>query len=1820
MSKRLKSFHKLFFIVIFSILFSRVIGSNNSLDLPEKIARELEQIDALPRRTKPAELNIEVTKIKSEPLEEVYIDRKNKNIYVDFSKKREQALKGIRNAEDLEKKYNLIVSENVQGSSEVNGRSKGRNKSASQIMNYEVVEYKGKKVLKIPYENEPEKLYISIQENNQVIKVYNANIERAFLANEKAIIETKTVIINLKNGVETYTNKTLAFNLGGDLINSEIPQNEVGIIKEDGFINSFSGETEIKISYINASGNAISSNSVKKTLNQPVELQIYFNDPNHEGFVFMYNGDGSLKLRLQQINSTGAKSYTFHITHISGGQTKNHTLIINSQKQIQPSRQLMDRTFSLNDIIIEDTEYLNIDTEYNFGTLGMEQIGEGSDLIDKSNPFPTLALGKQGIVNSSDGWSFKSNLSSQKIRDAVKTIYNSSNLSSINMQMYFSDTTASETNTGGRVTLLKKGNPETVIGAFSDAKREKMNTSLKGKITLNLNSLLNEFRNLNRYEVVLESNSAYDEQISYIVGQRKTEGMNNYYYVPSNSDLNSSLVTDKKIEYLNYPKIILKKTHIEENLTLNITKDFNIDNSIIFIDSGINSIPGVSLDSTNTRNLKGLHFASVFKLKAGLNESGPINVNEAGTSNLQSEVIINNDSNELKISIQYKNGYPEIKILDVAKAGIYNLNIIHYEPSTLERINYTLNINLEDPIVSTKEFEVISSIRDIIIRKENDGFVVEYPENWIDMTQFSKDSTLFPVISLNFKDKWEMTTIHSFNPIEGRPWASFIIDERLKTIRKIPVNLKETPYQNTEKFFIYNIGELGNRNIAVGGYTKKLDEGDKNKVKTTFKIDFSQKDLDDIWRYAQTKSEAKVLIPYSSIEDEIHKIYAIKGERDINGFKINSANILEEIAFPKVYVLKGEEIKENIVTATFKNPVPKSDLNLKGSFDINSDGLKLPNDMSYTLEHPESLNISGVTSEWQGYSKINEYHKIDVKVLRDGVTNFIKTITTNNDGTLKDNIQIQNGEKYSYVLKKGKNSLVAIGLESWDLNRTIQYEEILILEHKNSSGRVTHRDKYRVIIQPFNILTYLALPNPIPPDKKLVKSIETGTQRVPLIDFQLKNYDKEITKSTSDSIGVKISINDQEIQLSSNDWNPRVIKGKLSFGGDKSSLQNPNELGKLVFTVTSGIIEASKTYSYKGAIPLVTIKTSNLTENIIEWFEITGTPIDTNLTLPNFTAISNLKEIIINDSKSIPVDPSMGKVSLKQESLPFQSDGTHAFPAIAVGNREALGWEVEGEPFDDSTVRQKAYTKYSFENDPNNEIFTFRTFIGEIYTMTTNTKAYKKVDGNSKIVIIGSHLSSTLEKVESEIYLTLTENILDKARQISGNRVVLRANPNDNNNKIALIHSKRVGNNNGSGDKFYLPTDNINVPVDSRVGYFNYKDIIIEKDSFTKNLALNFLKTYVNNTKIVLKKDSITIPEGVENTIYEEGVLYGINFKNKIKISSSDGTIFSGMTEYETDSLGNIAPIEIKMTKNGAEATLNISYNTLNASLSLKDIKGQEAFNISLEHIEASGDTRRKYNIALKTNSEDKDSYKEGEIDLVISSRYNSFGGRGILLKDGEITYPKEVLDLNLIKGDFPYKPNQSVENIFLETHEGEFQLIDMLRKILTNGTQIDITKYKNEDIFINPFYWRDNNQSDSFNLIYKNSNNEILEKYKFNIKTPNFFVASSGALNFGKIYKIGNPKDVIGEADIELYYNDGNIRATYSLDIDKGIPENGTLYLDDSNNLLIKKFVLGEEYIDSSDSRKRNIKLTGIIDGESIKNTPPGQYEKTLQLLIHIQ
>ena len=2397
MSKKLKSFHKLFFIIIFSIIFSGVIGSGNSPDLPEKIAPELEQIEALPRRTKPAELNIEVTKIKSEPLEDVYIDRKNKNIYVDFSKKREQTLRGVKDAEELEKKYNLVVSETVQGTNEVNGRKKS-SRNTSSVMDYEVVEYQGKKVLKIPYENEPEKIYISVQDsgNEKLAKIYVSNIEKAIDINNKDIlIEERKVIINLKNGIETYLGKKIVFNLNGSLnfdgieneqgTSNTILTNEVKVEMANGFINSFPQNTDIIIK----TSEGREANSSKTSNSKSGDMQLYFDNPNpiqQDGFVFNFYKGGELSLRFQQIGSVGKKTYQFNIRHISNGQIKNHTLIINSGLQtikkreatvtylkgydnIQsdfdikglPNRSILKTTIqSLNgefvtglagetyitaqqidedenpigiplsigrtsvgdfailnmpdvtinflrndgqlrlsmktldntksyrykithrnsnssngNIIMEDILNINnefiekaevtlkyknnyiydwykfdlngnitfgdsnnltvekitdnfiktmpfisnlevpriVATEENTGKsveltyqegilkgvlkfdnemdiclvfspdghfefnvggklvpkskykirlkhkdsnnklfkeqilniqeydikniiekkevtvsylngyqswLGFDENGiviEGQaevkkhnfqegfiegfryyctnnhshdknilkisspsiktinydlrtdnglyldvtiktidgaiivlryycnpnpkeavlhlymnelpengnryrfyithtnnkgdikehilnigDLYEKEekevslyltgatnndiifdengailnsndNPtiivkkhnfnegfitgfkqencqdvhstikidginisniydmghqssnsiygtyrrvdiqiknntfdafslffycngknigihypkinsnetnriyithiqrnkikehilniypasakinrisnlknyevednenletnivnkvnfgslemqinngvisFPSLALGNQSGDN---GWGFSSSipLSPRKI---VEARFESQYQVPVKVQMFFE-------NKSGNLNVIQRQDESeklpTFIGKIKENEKSIL-VDLKGKLSVdnNFKDILDEFRQGIASEVILSSKDS--EQISFVIGSE----IQGTYKAPSMNLIDIPVVRER------YPNIVIKKPPLEnENILLDLNE--NMLNKSIQFKENMESSPDFIIKSDSNKFFKSLWYKSTFTL----NDSIYRRLESTGNSvPFDIELVDLLSGNKLLLEIQYIDKYPRIKIKSGSEEGKYILNINHYNSGEINNINTRFtkekrkSFRLEINYFINKDnndFKINKNINEIIIRKEKENYIVEYPENKINMIQQTKDSKLFPVIALNSKDKWEINTTSPFNLTDKRPWSSFDIGENIK----VSTSLKETPYQNKEKFFIYNRGELSNRNIAVGAYNNEGLEGDKNRVEIDLKLDFSQEVLEKFWNYSQKFSENKVLIPYSLTDNEIHKIYAIKGVLNNNQFDINSLNILEEIDFPKVYVLKGKELQENIAILTFENPIPKSGVNLKGSFDINANGLKLPNDMPHTLRHPESLSINGITSAWQGYSKINEYHEIDIKVLRNGVTNFIKTITTNIDGTLKDNIEIKNEEKYSYVLKKGKNSLIAIGIETWDLNETTQYEEILILEHKNSSGRVTHIDKYKIIIRPFNIFTYLALP--IPDNNTITKSIETETQRIPLIDFQLKNYDKDLTiKSIGFDQGVKIELNLNDIELVDISNPNNKVKGKLNFVGDKTVLISPNEIGNLEFNITYGVVANGKTYQYKGQDSLVRIKTHNLSKSLVKKLEITGTAIGSNLNFPYFNAKSNLKNIIINDNLTISnsgLDLSMGTVSLQQNGSAPSSNDIHinySFPTIALGDESGFGWGVNGGAINNEVIRKNVYTKYYFESNPTTEIL-LRTFIGN-YSFLNYRSSYIRKDQDNKVVITGCYgwSGDVSEKVTSEIKVNFISEILERAREIKGNRIILKAKSGINDNKIALIHS-RIKNT--IPNTVFLPTDNTNVLVNNRVRYFSYKDIIIEKDSFTKNLKLKFLKTYIGNTKIKFGKDSIITSDlstkGVELSFYEKGALYGLEFKNKIKISSLDETIIQGQTEYDIDAQGKlVTPIEIKMIKNGAEAILNLDYDNLDALLSLKGTKLEEEFNIALDYIEASGDIRRKYNLSLATSGENTDvNYKKGEIDLTISSRYNPIDGQLnsepiLITKDG-VKYQTEVLDLKLLNGDYPIelKENQKAyingEEIFLNE--------SYTTVTLNKGTIIKAKQESNGDLKIKPIYWNYNTE-DEFILEYKKES-IVTNQYKFNVKCPEFFVASSGVLDFGKLYQFGNPQDKIVTTNIELNYNT-NVNAEYSLDISQGELAIGTdifknyLYLDDNKTLLVKDLFLGEEV--GKETTKRTLPLTGTIHGPSILKASEGKYEKTIQILIHLK
>lgn len=107
-----------------------------------------------PKMYKPAEMNIEVTKIKTKSTD-MYIDKVNKKIYKEFEDIKERTTtKTLYITTSLERKNKKIVSE----------------------LEYEILEHNGKKILAIDYENEPSEIYLWIIENDSIKNIYKGNL------------------------------------------------------------------------------------------------------------------------------------------------------------------------------------------------------------------------------------------------------------------------------------------------------------------------------------------------------------------------------------------------------------------------------------------------------------------------------------------------------------------------------------------------------------------------------------------------------------------------------------------------------------------------------------------------------------------------------------------------------------------------------------------------------------------------------------------------------------------------------------------------------------------------------------------------------------------------------------------------------------------------------------------------------------------------------------------------------------------------------------------------------------------------------------------------------------------------------------------------------------------------------------------------------------------------------------------------------------------------------------------------------------------------------------------------------------------------------------------------------------------------------------------------------------------------------------------------------------------------------------------------------------------------------------------------------------
>ncbi|MGL4947673.1 MAG: hypothetical protein ACRC4X_08480, partial [Cetobacterium sp.] len=104
---------------------------------------------------KPAKMNIEVTKVRSDNFVEFFIDKNSKKIYRDITKR-------TREVEDLDKK--LYVTTYLKPSNKTN--------TINDELEHKITYSNGKRYLEISYSKEPEKIYLWVVKNDKVEKLY----------------------------------------------------------------------------------------------------------------------------------------------------------------------------------------------------------------------------------------------------------------------------------------------------------------------------------------------------------------------------------------------------------------------------------------------------------------------------------------------------------------------------------------------------------------------------------------------------------------------------------------------------------------------------------------------------------------------------------------------------------------------------------------------------------------------------------------------------------------------------------------------------------------------------------------------------------------------------------------------------------------------------------------------------------------------------------------------------------------------------------------------------------------------------------------------------------------------------------------------------------------------------------------------------------------------------------------------------------------------------------------------------------------------------------------------------------------------------------------------------------------------------------------------------------------------------------------------------------------------------------------------------------------------------------------------------------------
>lgn len=483
------------------------------------------------------------------------------------------------------------------------------------------------------------------------------------------------------------------------------------------------------------------------------------------------------------------------------------------------------------------------------------------------------------------------------------------------------------------------------------------------------------------------------------------------------------------------------------------------------------------------------------------------------------------------------------------------------------------------------------------------------------------------------------------------------------------------------------------------------------------------------------------------------------------------------------------------------------------------------------------------------------------------------------------------------------------------------------------------------------------------------------------------------------------------------------------------------------------------------------------------------------------------------------------------------------------------------------------------------------------------------------------------EWLESSVGVRLTLKALEGMKKILENNptkdiVVFTAQGSKDRGRLSMYVNqfkadttgKLIDNNSLSDPK----------PIKAEVAYVNYPDIVLIR-SYKKTLAsFKVGNTYLDKSIIKIKDNNLIepLPEGVTKTSFDSEALMGLSSMHEIEITLPSGEI----KKFETSFTGFLETGGISLKSGDSTAELHIRYKGKNETeFWLENIVGNQKYeNIKIKHINLEyNQVIREHTLNLEIEGKTATATENNKLELSISARYNPIDGQlnslPIIISETGTKFPTEVLDLKLIAGKYPTFPDE--EDIYISYMDGGIRKeikIDGVHDLNLPKTKIRFSKKEN-GLIIKPLKWM-HNTTDEFILLYKNSD-EIKHSYEIDIVCPEFFVAYSGLLDFGEVPK--NEGDKFETTTIHLEYNSSTIKPTYSLDVGAGNnPGDGLLeneaYLNDEKTLLVRDLKL--EYDKEAQGFKRTLNLSGTLDGESIKKTPLGIYQKTLQILIHLK